>query len=100
MNKRQLKQYENYKTKLGIKTEGEDFVLKHILNRDWNRDILLSDITEIKSRHNLIGVKCSTRHHSYSFSVPDVYGTGWREGMNQWDKEIYVGGDLHHKLYE
>lgn len=100
MNKKQQKQYDFYKSKLGITTKGEDFVLLHILRRDWNRDILLNDISEIKLQHGLIGIKCSTRRHSYNFSVSDVESNGFKEGMTQFDKELYIGGDLHHKLYE
>lgn len=101
MNKTQQKQYECYKNKLNIQTEGEDFVLKHILRRDWQRDILLNNIEEIKLSHGLISVKASTRRHSYLFSVSDVAKTdGWKGGMTRYDKELYVSGDLYHKLYE
>lgn len=100
MNKKQQKQYDFYKSKLGITTAGEDFVLMHILQRDWHRDILLQSIEEIKCIHGLISVKCRTRRHGYDFSVSDIEGTGFKEAMSISDKKRYIGGDLHHKLYE
>src|SRR5574344_988698 len=62
INKTQQKQIDNYIKKLNITTDGERFVLEHILKRDWGRDILLQDIEMIKYNHpkctNLILIKC------------------------------------------
>lgn len=98
MNKQQIKQYNKYRDSLGISTPGEEYVLKHILSRDWNRTIILLDISEIKTKGGLISVKCRTYSSSYWFSVADIDSNGWREGMTQYDKERHVFGDLHHKL--
>ena len=69
INKIQKAQLDSYINKLGITTNGELFVLEHILKRDWGRDILLQDITMIKYNHpkctNLIWVKCQTRNGNY-----------------------------------
>ena len=71
INKTQQKQLDSYIKKLNITTDGERFVLEHILKRDWGRDILLEDIEMIKYNHKncsgLIWVKCNTRNGSYNF---------------------------------
>lgn len=101
MNKRQQKQIEFYKTKLNIITDGELFVLEHILKRDWNRDIILIDIEMIKYNHQncqgLIWVKCSTRNGSYNFSVPHLGGVGWVIDNLEVQK-CHIGSQLYHKM--
>ena len=99
MNKKQEEQYNKYYSLLKIKSKGEDFVLKHILQRDWNRNILLQNIEVIKQQHGLIQVKCSTINGSYSFSVCDIESKGWKNPeMSLSEKEVYIGGDLYHKM--
>lgn len=101
MNKKQQKEYDKYKNKLNITTEGEEFVLLHILRRDWGRDLILRDIEMIKHNHpkcsGLVWVKCTTRNGSYDFSVSHLGGDGW-DTNNKAEQESYVSRDLYHKM--
>jgi hypothetical protein len=101
MNEKQQKQRDAYIEKLGITTEGELFVLDHILNRDWNRDLILIDIEVIRFNdkvcQNLVHVKCRTRNGSYNFSVSHLGGDGWIT-KNIREQELYISGDLYHKM--
>jgi hypothetical protein len=96
--KKYLKVLERYVKHLKIETEGEMFVLQNILDRDFGRDIILISIEEIRLKSGLIYVKCRTRNGSYHFCVSDIEGNGWKEGITQRDKEVYINGDLHHKM--
>lgn len=101
MNKTQQKQLDNYIEKLGITTQGEEYVLLHILKRDWGRDILLQDIEMIKYNakgySNSVGVKCRTRNGSYDFSVSHLGGDGWHvKGIEE--HKMYISKDLYHKM--
>ena len=97
ISRKQRKQLDAYIKKLGIKTEGERFVLEHILKRDWGRDILLQDIELIKYRSGLVSVKCQTRNGSYSFSVSHLGGKGWSiEDID--GQKSYISRDLYHKM--
>lgn len=101
INKTQQKQLDSYIKKLNITTDGERFVLEHILKRDWGRDILLQDIEMIKYNHpkctNLIWVKCSTRNGTYDFSVPHIGTGGWSTDDIE-EQKRYVSSDLYHKI--
>ena len=101
INKTQQKQLDSYIKKLNITTDGERFVLEHILKRDWGRDILLEDIEMIKYNHKncsgLVWVKCSTRNGSYNFSVSHIGTKGWITDDVEEQKK-YVSSDLYHKL--
>lgn len=102
MTRQQQIQLDAYIKKLGITTEGELFVLKHILQRDWHRDILLQDIAMIKYNDpqcpNLIWIKCKTRNGSYNFEVPDVSIGEWTTRNTQTEREVYVDSQLRHKM--
>ena len=101
INKTQQKQLDAYIKKLGITTDGELFVLEHILKRDLGRDILLQDIKMIKYNHtkctNLIWVKCSTRNGTYNFSVSHIGTDGWSTDDIE-EQKRYVSSDLYHKM--
>ena len=101
INKTQQKQLDAYIKKLGITTDGERFVLEHILKRDWGRDILLQSIEMIKYNakgySGLVGVKCRTRNGSYSFSVSHLGGKGWSTDSIE-DQKSYISRDLYHKM--
>ena len=101
MTKKQQKQLDAYVKKLGITTDGERFVLEHILKRDWGRDILLQDIEMIKYNHpkcaNLIWVKCRTRNGTYDFSVSHIGTDGWINSDIDAQKQ-YVSSDLYRKM--
>lgn len=101
INKTQQKQLDAYIKKLGITTDGELFVLEHILKRDWGRDILLRDIEMIKYNHpkcpNLIWVKCRTRNGTYNFSVSHIGTKGWITDDIE-EQKRYVSSDLYHKM--
>jgi hypothetical protein len=96
--KKYLKVLERYVKHLNIKTEGEMYVLQHILNRDLNRDLILISIETIKAERGLITVRCRTRSGSYMFSVADIDTDGWTEGMDLEAKKSYVSRDLYHKM--
>jgi len=112
INKSQQKILDRYVQKLGITTDGERFVLEHILKRDWGRDLLLRDIEMIKYNHpkcpNLIWVKCTTRNGNnnitYNFSVSHIGAKGWINGAKGWIKDdveeqkLYISSDLYHKM--
>ena len=101
INKTQQKQLVAYIKKLGITTDGELFVLEHILKRDWGRDILLQDIEMIKYNPpkctNLIRVKCRTRNGTYDFSVSHIGTKGWITDDIE-EQKRYVSSDLYHKM--
>ena len=101
INKSQQKSLDRYVQKLGITTDGERFVLEHILKRDWGRDLLLQDIEMIKYNHpkcqNLIWVKCTTRNGSYNFSVSHIGTKGWIKDDVE-EQKLYVSSDLYHKV--
>ena len=96
--KRHEKEFNRYVKNLGITTEGEMFVLHHILSRDWNRDLILISIEKIKFYNGLVIVKCRTRNGSYNFSVPHLGGNGWNIHNTQEEQECYISGDLYHKM--
>ena len=100
--KRQEKEFNRYVEKLGITTEGEKFVLYHILSRDWNRDLILISIDTIKfsdkGYSDLVHVKCRTRNGSYDFSVSHLGGGGWDIHTTLKEQESYVSRDLYHKM--
>jgi hypothetical protein len=101
INTEQQKQLDQYIVKLGITTDGERFVLEHILKRDWGRDILLQDIEMIKYNHpkctNLVWVKCTTRNGSYNFSVSHIGTGGWTTTDIE-EQKNYVSSCLYHKM--
>ncbi len=101
-DKRHEKEFNRYVEKLGITTEGEMFVLFHILSRDWNRDLILISIETIKfsdkGYSGLVHVKCRTRNGSYDFSVAHLGGDGWDIHSIQEKQECYISGDLYHKM--
>ena len=100
--KRHEKEFNRYVDKLGITTEGEMFVLHHILSRDWNRDLILISIETIKfsdtGYSGSVHVKCRTRNGSYDFSVAHLGGDGWNIHNTQEEQESYVSRDLYHKM--
>ncbi len=101
INKAQQNQLDKYVEKLSITTDGEYFVLEHILKRSWGRDILLQDIEMIKYNHprctNLIWVKCITINGSYNFSVSHIGTNGWSTDDIE-EQKRYVSSDLCHKM--
>lgn len=101
MTKKQQKQLNSYVKKLGITTDGEQFVLEHILKRDWGRDILLQDIEMIKYNHpncaNLVWVKCRTRNGTYDFSVSHIGTSGWSTD-NIDNQKQYISSELRRKM--
>jgi hypothetical protein len=100
--KRHEKEFNRYVDKLGITTDGEMFVLHHILSRDWNRDLILISIEVIKfsdkGYSGLVHVKCRTRNGSYDFSVAHLGGDGWDIHNTQEKQESYISRDLYHKM--
>lgn len=97
MNKQQKKIFENYKNLLGISHPGEVYVLEHILKRDWDREIILIDITCISVHCGTIWVECSTASATYSFSVPILGGEGWAT-QNENKQKAIISSNLYHKL--
>jgi hypothetical protein len=100
--KRYEKEFNRYVEHLGITTEGEMFVLHHILSRDWNRDLILISIETIKfsdkGYSGSVHVKCRTRNGSYDFSVAHLGGDGWNIHNTQEEQESYISRDLYHKM--
>jgi hypothetical protein len=101
MNKKQQKQLERHVKHLGITTDGELFILEHILLRDWRRDIILLSIDTIKYNDigypNHVHVKCSTRSGSYDFSVSHLGDPGFHNPDLEYQKR-YIESDLYHKI--
>ena len=96
------KQFDKYVKLLGITTDGEKFVLYHILSRDWNGDIILISIETIKLNGigypGFIHVKCKTRSSgSSSFCVSDIEGEGWGTDNISKRKQL-VNSDLYEKI--
>jgi hypothetical protein len=100
LNKTQQKTLKRYKDYLNITTDGELFVLEHILRRDWGRDILLQSIETIKFNDvgypNLVHVVCSTRSYSYNFSVSHLGTSSNKTSLEE--QKRYIDGDLYHKI--
>lgn len=100
--KRHENQFNMYVDKLGIRTDGEKFVLHHILSRDWNRDLILISIETIKfsdiGYSGLVHVKCRTRNSCYDFSVSHLGGYGWSVNTTIEQQKRYISGDLYHKM--
>lgn len=96
--KRHEKEFNRYVETLGITTEGEMFVLHNILSRDWNRRLILISIEKIKFYNGLVRVKCRTRNGSYDFSVSHLGGDGWNIHTTRGEQEIYISGDISHKM--
>lgn len=96
------KQFDKYVKLLGITTDGEKFVLYHILSRDWNGDIILISIETIKLNDTgylgFIHVKCRTRNSgSSSFCVSDIEGEGfYTDDMSE--RKKLVNSDLYEKI--
>ena len=103
MTKLEEKEYLRFKKHLNIQTESEDFVLKHILNRNNNRSILLYEIETIREDEphwSGVHIKCTTNKGSYDFSVSSIGGNGWTNGFqdNISKQKDYISGDLYHKM--
>lgn len=101
LNSKQNCQLEYYKKKLRISTEGEEFVLRCILERDWGRELILIDITRIvynsANARGLVWVECTTTNGTYAFSVSHLGGKGW--STDDPDKQRdYIKHNLYHKL--
>ncbi len=100
--KRHEKEFNRHVENLGITTEGEMFVLHHILSRDWNRDLILISIETIKfsdpGYSGAVHVKCRTRNGNYDFSVAHLGGDGWGIHTSQYEQERYISRDLYHKI--
>ena len=97
MNKKQKKQFDMYVKKLGIKTEGEKYVLEHILKRDWGRDIILLNISKIAKNHSrLVDVRCRTKGGLYSFSVSHLEDKNLITDIEK--QKAYINKDLYYKI--
>lgn len=99
--KRQEKEYNRYVEHLKLTTDGEKFVLYHILSRDWGRDIILLNIEMIRYNHpqcsGLVWIKCRTRNGSYDFSVGHIGSDGWITD-NLDEQKLYISGELYRKM--
>lgn len=84
MNKKQIKEFNRYKSYLNITTKAEEYILKLILKADWGRQILLSEIRTIKENDkgytNFVHVECTTNKGVFGFGIlakecllPDTY---------------------------
>ena len=96
------KEFDRYVKFLNITTDGEKFVLYHILSRNWNMiDIILTSIETIKLNDvgyaGFIHVKCKTRNGYYNFSVSDIDGEGWSTD-DMFERKRIVSSDLYDKL--
>jgi hypothetical protein len=104
ISKSHQKELDKYIQQLDLTTDGEKFVLLHILERDWGRDILLQEIEIIrfnaKGCSGGVKVVCRTRNGSWSFSVAHLGGTGWHQDYidNIEAQKRYIGADLFHKM--
>ena len=100
LNKKQQKELDRYINHLGITTDGELFVLEHILRRDWGRDIILESIDTIKYNDTgyggLVHVVCRTRSSCYDFSVSHLGSPGFSKSLEE--HKMYISGDLYHKI--
>jgi len=101
INKTQQKELDRYIVALGIKTDGEKFVLEHILKRDWGRDILLVSIEMTKYNasgcQGLVCVKCTTRNGAYYFSVSHLGGNSWTTHDVD-EQKNYISRNLYNKM--
>lgn len=83
------------KEKLNLKTEGEFFVFKCIIEHHMS-DYIVRYIEKIKLECGLISVVMTTSKGSYSFSVSDIKSDGFTD-MNDYAKKSYVSNDISHK---
>lgn len=93
MTKHQQKQLSNYIKKLSIQTEGEQFILKCILEKDWDKQILLQDISIIKYNERgfkgMVGVVFRTMNASYSFGCSHLGSEGFGN-LNIKEQKRYI----------
>jgi len=98
--KSQIKQYENLKKKLGVSCKQEDFILKLILNFDWNRSIIIQEIEKIKYRaHGMIDFRVSVTapRNTVDYCIPDPFKeNGWSTEMKTFNDRAYY---VYHEMY-
>jgi len=78
--KKQQKELENNRIRLGIKNKEEDFVLKCLLSFDWKREVILYEVEKVSFTGNMIDfrvrVKAPNKIVDYCCSNP-FKETGW-----------------------
>jgi hypothetical protein len=60
-NKKQQKQLEGNRIRLGIKNKEEDFVLKCLLSFDWRRQVILYEVEKVSFIGNMINFRVSVK---------------------------------------
>ena len=79
-NKKQQKELESNRIKLGIKNKEEDFVLKCLLSFDWRREVILCEVEKVSFTGNMIEfrvrVKAPYKTVDYCCSNP-FKESGW-----------------------
>ena len=79
-NKKQQKELEGNRIRLGIKNKEEDFVLKCLLSFDWRREVILYEVEKVSFTGNMIEfrvrVKAPCKIVDYCCSNP-FEESGW-----------------------
>jgi hypothetical protein len=91
-NKKQQKELENNRARLGVKNKEEDFVLKCLLSFDWKREVILYEVEKVsftgnmidfrvrvKAPHKIVDYCCSNpfKETGWSLERPDFNSRAW-----------------------
>jgi hypothetical protein len=78
--KKQQKELEGNRIRLGVKNKEEDFVLKCLLSFDWRREVILYEIEKVSFTGNMIDfrVRVKAPHKTVDYCCPNPFKeTGW-----------------------
>jgi hypothetical protein len=79
-NKKQQKELEFNRLRLGIKNKEEDFVLKCLLSFDWRREVILYEVEKVSFTGNMIDfrVRVKAPHKTVDYCCSNPFKeTGW-----------------------
>jgi hypothetical protein len=79
-NKKQQKELENNRARLGVKNKEEDFVLKCLLSFDWKREVILYEVEKVSFTGNMIDfrVRVKAPHKTVDYCCSNPFKeTGW-----------------------
>ena len=79
-NKKQQKELEGNRIRLGIKNKEEDFVLKCLLSFDWKRQVILYEVEKVSFTGNMIEfrVRVKAPHKTVDYCCSNPFKeSGW-----------------------
>jgi hypothetical protein len=91
-NKKQQKELEINRIRLGIKNKEEDFVLKCLLSFDWRREVILYEVEKVSFTGNMIDfrVRVKAPHTTVYYCCSNPFKeTGWHLNPNTFNNRAW-----------